>query len=153
MYTKLPRELGIIMRCNGVEGRPNCKAKLQTGQIEARGIRAYAATLQWGRGIRKGRKRCDLCPDCMPIERKLFEEAKAKSAQQKAERDERRKAMWAEKRAAKEAEAAANPKPTKPRKKKASSEPGITPSSEADLISDESLRSSPSEACAPAPSM
>lgn len=124
---KLPRELGIVISCNGVESRSNCAAKLQTGQIQARGVRAYAKTLKWGRGLRKGRKRCDQCSECMPIERRLFEEEKKRILAWRIERDERRKAVWVEKQEAKKAEAAANPKPKKPRSKKRSAQPSESP--------------------------
>lgn len=96
----LPRGLGIKLRCS-------CGETLQTGQIIAKGIRVYAKTIGWGRGLQKGRKRLDLCPTCMPMERAAFDAGKAAWEAEKTRRDE-----------VKKAKASAVPMPKKPRKPK-----------------------------------
>lgn len=125
---RLPRELGLIVRCNGAGTEPCAWAeKFQTGNIMAKKTRAWLAKEKgWGRGLLKGRKRLDLCPACMPLERKALEKHQAERAKEIERRDELKKAKFS-----------ATPRPKKPRKPKNSAAPA----------------SSPSEACAPAPSM
>lgn len=85
---RLPRELGCVLTCN----YPGCAARLQTGQIHLRGIRVYAATLGWIRGLDRGwhgkdgsgrasNLRWDICPEHAAVER-----------QRKTERDARTEA-------------------------------------------------------------
>lgn len=121
--TRLPRELGIIIRCNGTqiddhpENHKRCPEKFQTANVYAGVNRTVAATQGWGRGLRKGRKRNDHCPKCMPIERELFAKQKADREVEKKRRDELKKAKLS-----------AAPLPKKPRKSRATSSPTTTPS-------------------------
>jgi len=125
---RLPRQMGTWVCCDGTadKGCPTNERRF-TGNIVFQYNREHLATEGWGRGLRLGYKRRDLCPSCLKIERVLFEEAKAKTEAWKKERAERRKAAWAEKQEAKKAELAANPKPKKPRSKKQSAQPSESP--------------------------
>lgn len=95
----LPREMGLVLCCNGT-GDKGCPkdAKTQTANIVAKHNRTHAAKAGWGRGMRKGYKRRDLCPSCMRIERELLAKEQADAAEWKAKRDEARKAKLLEKR-------------------------------------------------------
>jgi hypothetical protein len=108
----LPREMGLIICCNGT-GDKGCPkdAKAQTANIVAKHNRAHAKKSGWGRGLRKGYKRRDLCPTCMPIERELHAKEKADAEAWKVKRDENRKAKLLEKKAAR-AKKAASPEVT-----------------------------------------
>lgn len=118
--TKLPRELGIIIRCNGTQAANHPEShkacpngmKYQVSIVRVDYTRAAAAKIGWGRGLRKGMKRNDHCPDCMPIERELFAKAKADREAEKLRRDELKKAKFA---------APTEPKPKKPRRSRATS--------------------------------
>ncbi len=123
--TRLPRELGLIVRCNGAGSEPCAwQEKFQTGNVMATRTRAWLKKEKgWGRGLLKGRKRLDLCPACMPHEQKALAKQQADWEAEKVRRDELRKAKFAA-------------KPKKPRAKKAAS-PAVI--------------GSPSEASAPAP--
>ncbi len=114
--TRLPRELGIIIRCNGTD-TASCSEKYQTANVRARANRKAAAGAGWGRGLRKGRKRRDHCPKHMEIERELFAKEQAECEAEKKRRDELKKAKFA-----------AAPLPKKPRKSSASSSPTSSPS-------------------------
>jgi hypothetical protein len=111
--TWFSRGRGLIVRCNGthkIEGHCPNNAKYQCGLIIAKHVRAWIKTHDgWGRGLRSGYKRRDLCPTCMPIERELLAKKKADRAEAIKKRDE-----------AKKAKLAAAPLPKKPRKRKAS---------------------------------
>lgn len=121
----LPREQGMRIVCEGT-GDKGCPTneKRFTANIVAKHNRAHWKKEGWGRGLRKGYKRRDLCPSCMPKERELFKKEQADTEAWKAQRAENRKAKLLEK--------AAQPK--KPRRKK-----------------DDAPTSSPSADCAPAP--
>lgn len=143
----LPREMGMWLSCDGTDDK-GCEERTFAATILATNNREwFAKNGGWGRGLRKGYKRRDLCPSCVKVEQKLFEEETAKTEAWKKERAERRKAAWAEKKASKEAEAAAKPK--KPRKKKSTavSAGAVTAAEEASI----GRPSSPSAASAPAP--
>lgn len=81
----LRRGWGIKLTCC-------CGGVLQTAQVQAAGIRVYAKTIGWGRGLLKGRKRFDLCPTCMPIERAAFAAKGVAWEAEKLRRDEVKKA-------------------------------------------------------------
>lgn len=109
---KLPRELGIILRCNGTN--KTCSLQLQTAQVQAKGIRTYAKSISWGRGLRKGHKRKDLCPDCLQLEKELHAKQQAEWEAEKARRDEMRKAKLKPKASKTFAEAAPKARNRKP---------------------------------------
>lgn len=107
----LPREQGMRIVCDGTgdEGCPKNEKRF-TANIVAKHNRAHHKKEGWGRGLRKGYKRRDLCPSCMPTERELFKKEQTDTEAWKAQRAENRKAKILER--------AAQPK--KPRKRKSS---------------------------------
>lgn len=129
----LPRELGMVITCNGTTlstDVTNCRcgpdkqpAQYQTANIMAGNTRAWMKKEGWGRGLRKGRKRCDLCPTHLKLEQELFAKEQADREAEKKRRDELKKAKFS-----------AAPSPKKPRKRKGSAS-----------------SSSPSAECAPVP--
>lgn len=128
----LPREQGMWIRCDGTQEMHDpqaCPQKIYSGVILAKKNRAWFAKKEsWGRGLRKGYKRRDLCPTCLPVERQLFATQKADWEAEKARRAANRKA---EAEARKAAKLSGSPPPKKPRKDKAnrdaSSSSGPTP--------------------------
>src|SRR4051812_44176828 len=90
---KLPRELGLVISCNGTDakGCPN-NEKFQTALIMAGNTRAWLKGRGWGRGLRKGHKRRDLCPTCSPVELELVAQQKVDRAAEILRRDETKKA-------------------------------------------------------------
>ena len=140
--TWLPREQGMVVRCNG------CGAKYHTANISATNTRAWLKAHEgWGRGSRPttkkvlGTKRHDLCPPCLATDKELHAKDLAEKEARKKLRDEARKAKFS-----------SEPKPKKPRKKKAStavSAGAVTTAEEASI--GRPPTSSPSAASAPAP--
>jgi hypothetical protein len=142
----LPREMGLVINCNGTtdKGCPH-KEKFMTALIVVGNTRGWLKTQGWGRGLRKGHKRRDLCPKCMPVETKLHKEAKAAWQAEIKRREEKRKADKAARDAKRAAEALA---PKKPRRKK-----GDAAASSPQAACEEYLPTpSPSAVSAPAPS-
>ena len=87
------RNRGATLECS------NCDATLTTGQIQIGGIRAYAATQGWIRGLwktstakRKANTKHDICPACAPAERAKADERKQAADARRKKRDENRKA-------------------------------------------------------------
>lgn len=87
---KLPREWGMVIRCDHWDRKFRCPEQVQTAVILAGANRAHAAKLGWGRGLRKGHKRMDLCPKHMAEERTQFEVLKAEAAARRKAREEKR---------------------------------------------------------------
>lgn len=99
----LPRELGMVVSCDGTAlstdvsnctcgegGRP---VQFQTAAIIAKNIRAWLKKNEgWGRGVRKGYKRNDLCPAHLKIEIEAAAKAKADREAKRKDRDEKRRA-------------------------------------------------------------
>lgn len=138
----LPREQGMRIVCEGT-GDKGCpkNEKRFTANVVAKHNRAHWKKEGWGRGLRKGYKRRDLCPSCMPLERELHKQELKDAAAWKAQRDENRKAKLEAKKA----------EPKKPRKKKASTAVSTGAVTEAEEANIGRPRSSPSADCAPAP--
>ena len=90
----LPRELGVIISCNGNDDE-ECTERLQTANILAGANRGRAKKLGWGRGLRKGKKRHDLCPKHLADEKAAAAKNKAAAAARRAKRDKARKAKAA----------------------------------------------------------
>ena len=118
--------MGTWIYCDGTDhkGCPTNQRRY-TAIIVIGHNRSFAAAEQWGRGIRLGYKRRDLCPGCMAKERELHKDAEAAKEARKRDRDEARKAKLS-----------SEPRTRKPRKK-------------ADASA--TAPPSPSEASAPAP--
>jgi sRNA-binding protein len=161
--------MGTAITCDGTgaEGCPG-KGRVMTGVIHFGNMRHWLKSQGWGRGLRKGYKRRDLCKSCLPIEVQLFKKAgseyeaakqrqleertarrEAKKAERAAEKL-RQKQLRAEERKAKKAARAAQPK--RPRKKPsvAVSVGAVTRAEEANI--GRPPTPSPSAASAPAPS-
>ncbi|HEY6038669.1 MAG TPA: hypothetical protein VIV58_30510 [Kofleriaceae bacterium] len=129
--TKLPREQGIWIKCDGTTSDPHpaavfkhCPEKIFTANVFVRVNRANAANEGWGRGLRKDRKRSDHCPNCLSNEQQIEVNRKVESEARKAKRDEEHRAAKA---AEKAARAAAAP-PKKSRKPKAAQSSAPSPS-------------------------
>lgn len=115
----------MIVTCNGTAisaDVTNCRAgeggrpaQFQTANIVAKNVRAWLKKeSKWGRGLTKGRKRCDLCPEHLAMEQKAFAEECAAKEAKKKERDAMRIAKMS-----------AAPLPKKPRKKKGDAAPSL----------------------------
>lgn len=105
--TKLPREQGIWIKCDGTSSDQHpaapfnhCPEKLFTANVYVRVNRANAAKEGWGRGLRKDRKRADHCPNCLSNEQQIEVNRKVDSEARKAKRDEEHRAAKAAKKAA-----------------------------------------------------
>lgn len=96
----------MVVTCNGTAlsaDVTNCKAgeggqpsEFRTGNIIAKNVRAWLKKEpKWGRGLTKGRKRCDLCPEHLALEKKLVEEQRAAKEAKKKERDDKARARHA----------------------------------------------------------
>lgn len=87
--TILPRELGARLSCN----YPGCDECLVTGQIQKAGIRVYAATQGWIRGLDPGsvkrlpNGRWDVCPVHAVEERAKQDARRQRGAEMRAKRD------------------------------------------------------------------
>jgi hypothetical protein len=89
-----PRETGATVRCD----YHACSAKLTTGQILIRPIRAYAKTQGWIRGLdpgsgdadggRPSNRRWDVCPTHAIDERRKCDERRQAGAARRARRDD-----------------------------------------------------------------
>jgi hypothetical protein len=114
----LPREMGCWIRCDGTDdkGCPTNERRF-TAVIVIGNNRGFAASEGWGRGLRLGYKRRDLCKNCMAKERELHKEAEAAKEQRKKERAEAKKLRLLGHRT------------KKPRKSKATATPSPTTSS------------------------
>lgn len=87
------RNRGATLVCS------HCKATLTTGQVHIGGIRAYAATQGWIRGLwktstakRKANTKHDICPACAPAEREAADARRRAATERRNKRDENRKA-------------------------------------------------------------
>jgi sRNA-binding protein len=161
--------MGTAITCDGTgaEGCPG-KGRVMTGVIHFGNMRHWLKSQGWGRGLRKGYKRRDLCKSCLPIEVQLFKKAgseyeaekrrqleertarrEAKKAERAAEKL-RQKQLRAEERKAKKAARAAQPK--RPRKKASTAVAvgAVTRAEEANI--GRPPTPSPSAVSAPAPS-
>lgn len=126
--SRLPRELGVIIRCNGTTDDPHPNAEFKTcptaeffqsATISVKNNRAWCATRGWGRGLRKSRKRgVDHCPSCFKAERAIAAKLKADRKANQPARD-----------AAKIAKLKPEPLPKKPRKRRASPSADTAPAS------------------------
>lgn len=125
--TKLPREFGVVIICNGTTDDPHAAAefkscptaeRFQSATVSIESNRQWCATRGWGRGLRKSRKRgVDHCPSC-------FENEKAIAAKVKADR----KAKQPTRDAAKIAKLKAAPAPSSPLPKKSRKSRSANPS-------------------------
>jgi sRNA-binding protein len=165
----MPREMGTVITCDGTgaDGCPD-KGRMMTGVIHFGNMRHWLKSQGWGRGLRKGYKRRDLCKSCLPIEVQLFKKAgseyeaekqrqlEERTAQRQARKEARaaaklqQKQLRADERKAKKAARDAQPK--KPRKKASTavSVGAVTKAEEARI--GRPPTSSPSAVSAPAPS-
>lgn len=107
MVRKLRRDYGVIILCDGTD-ETSCSQRLQTANVRVDMNRLAAAAIGWGRGLRKGRKRRDLCSYHYKLEKFLLSQEQWARALDMAKKDEARKAKLSP-----------NPTPKKPRKKKA----------------------------------
>lgn len=94
----LPRQLGARLSCN----HPGCDECLVTGQIVKRGLRVYAHSIGWIRGMdpgsgnrtsvngRKANGRWDICPAHAVEEIAKRDARLARGAEMRAARDARR---------------------------------------------------------------
>lgn len=86
---RLPREMGMWLCCDGTDDE-GCKERTFSAPILASNNREwFKKNGGWGRGLRKGYKRRDLCPKCMVIERELFAKEQASTEAWKKQRAER----------------------------------------------------------------
>lgn len=115
---RLPREMGIWVCCDGTD-ETDCPEKRFTANVLAKVNRNAAAQVGWGRGLRKDRKRRDQCPYHFKLEKFLIYQSQWRRAADKARHDEIKKAMFS-----------SEPRPKRPRPKKAveSSIPASSPS-------------------------
>lgn len=95
---RLPRQLGVVIRCNGLGGL--CGAKCQTANIRIRVNRAAAKAAGWIRGGRSTTRAHDYCPAHAVDELKAIEalkKARAKRAKEQAAESKKRLAAQLEK--------------------------------------------------------
>lgn len=86
---RLPRQLGIVLRCNG-EG---CGIRFQTANVLIRVNRRAAAKDGWIRGGGRGRMRLDFCPTCAPVELEQQAKRRREIAERRKERDRKRREL------------------------------------------------------------
>lgn len=91
----LPRELGVVIRCNETIGEDRCPTTFHTANIMIRTNRAAAKRDGWIRGGGKGRRRHDYCPACAPLEVARIAEEKRVSEELKERRRAAKKARMA----------------------------------------------------------